>query len=287
MTDQRAATHPSQAAQIAYWNDDTAVHWAGLQHRIETVFAPLSAIGLQAAAPCPGERALDIGCGCGDTVLALAGAVGVTGHVFGVDVSIPMTAIARQRMFELGIRNAEVVNADAETYVFAPKDRDLLFSRFGAMFFSDPVAATANLWRATRVGGRLCWVVYRELNANPWFTVPLLAASPLLPDAADAAAAATRTFSLADPNRVRHILAAGGWRDVNLTRHDVTLNLGSLDNADAAADLVSWMGPLARRLQDAVARAAVLPAVAAALREHAREDVIALTASVWVIGATA
>ncbi|MBS0640800.1 MAG: methyltransferase domain-containing protein [Proteobacteria bacterium] len=289
MTASWHAVDPREAAQIAYWNDRTALHWAALQDRIETVFAPLTRLGLDAAAPCPGEHVLDIGCGCGDTVLALANAVGPAGHVLGVDVSAPMTARARERLAEAGIGHADVVVADAADHAFPPAQRDLLFSRFGVMFFAEPEAAAANLRCAMRSGGRLCWVVYRALEDNPWFTVPLQAASPWLPPSPPADPAAPGTFALADADRVRLVLSTAGWREVNLTRHDLPLRLGSVAEADAAADLVSWMGPLARRLPGLteVARVAALRAVAGALRAHAQRDELVLTASIWIVSARA
>jgi SAM-dependent methyltransferase len=156
-----------EEAQIAYWNDATAANWVALEERIDPVLAPLSTLALEAAAPEPGERALDIGSGCGGTVLELAGRVGPTGHVLGIDVSVPMSALARERIEAARLANADILVADATTYGFASGDRDLLFSRLGVMFFADPAAALTNLRRATRAGGRIEWIVWRALAEIP------------------------------------------------------------------------------------------------------------------------
>src|ERR1700733_4132563 len=121
------------AAQIAYWNDRAAVTWTAFQERLDAVFAPLTALALDAAAPAAGEHVIDIGCGCGATVLALADRVGPTGEVLGLDVSEQMSARARERIGVSGFSNARVVVSDAATYAFAGNTADLLFSRFGVM----------------------------------------------------------------------------------------------------------------------------------------------------------
>src|SRR5215470_10029839 len=119
---------------------------------------------LNLAAPQPGERVLDIGCGPGTTVLELAKHVGPGGHVLGADVSEPSVVRARQRIAAAGLRHAEVIVADASVHPFPPDSFELTFSRFGIMFFSDPVAAFANVRRAMKPGGRLTLAVFRPAS---------------------------------------------------------------------------------------------------------------------------
>jgi SAM-dependent methyltransferase len=281
---------PREAAQIAYWNDRTAANWTTLQARIDPIFAPITALALRRAAVQPGERVLDVGCGCGDTVLQLARLVGPRGHVLGVDVSAPMSAHARERIVAAGIAHAEIVVADAAKYDFPPAERDVVFSRFGVMFFADPVAAFGNLRRATRSSGRLLWVVWRALAENPWFAVPLEATLPLLPPASPGDPNNPGPFALADPDRVRRLLEAAGWRNTSFERHDLSLRLAAADEAATAAEITTWMGPLARRLApstDAGMKSAVLHAIADALQDHVTDDGIVLTAAVWIVSANA
>jgi len=280
-----------EAAQIAYWNDATAANWTALEERIDPVLAPLSTLALEAAAPMPGERALDIGSGCGGTVLELAGRVGPTGHVLGIDVSVPMSARARERIEAARLANTDIIVADATTHDFAPGDRDLLFSRLGVMFFSDPAAALANLRRATRTGGRIEWIVWRALDENPWFAVPLRAALPLLPLAPVVDPLVPGPFAFADAERVQYLLRAAGWRNSKVVRHDVRLRLAATDDFAAAAEMTTWMGPLSRRLAGGGGgpelRAAVQRSIENALRAHAEPDGIMLIASVWLVSANA
>ncbi|MBV9654863.1 MAG: methyltransferase domain-containing protein [Acetobacteraceae bacterium] len=283
----KSATDPQNAAQGAYWNQQAAASWIALQDRLDKVFEPLTRRAIAAASPRPGERVLDIGCGCGGTVLALAEHVGTGGHVLGVDISEPMSARARQRIAAAGYTNLEIVVADAGNYAFAAGESDLLFSRFGVMFFPDPAAALANLRLAMRPGGRLQWVVWRPLTDNPWFRIPLEAALPVLPPPAPADPFGPGPFAFADPGRVIHLLQAAGWRNPKLIGNEAELALGS--DPAAAAELCTWVGPLARRLIEAHATPALHQAacrcVERALRARATADGLALSASVWLVSA--
>jgi SAM-dependent methyltransferase len=277
------------SAQIAYWNDKAAETWTAFQERLDALFTPLTALALDAAAPAEGERVTDIGCGCGATVLALADRVGPTGHVLGVDVSEPMSNRARQRVAAAGLNNAKVIVSDAAGHAFARADSDLLFSRFGVMFFADPAAAFANLRRAARPGGRLLCAVWRPVADNSWFSVPLAAARLLLPPPAPSDPEAPGPFALANRERTAGILSTAGWRDVHFIRQDVPMKLAEAGQLERAADFATRMGPLARLLADADddVRGKVRLAVADALRVYDQPTGIALTGSVWLVSATA
>ena len=136
---------------------------------------------LDLATPQPGERVLDIGCGPGTTVLELARRVGPGGHVLGADVSEPSVARACERIATAGLRHAEAIVADASAYPFTPDSFELAFSRFGIMFFSDPVAAFENVQRAMKPGGRLALAVFRAASETLWPNAPLEAVRHLLP----------------------------------------------------------------------------------------------------------
>src|SRR6516165_382918 len=140
VADHQAET--SNAAQIEFWNSATARAWADQHARVDRAVAAITKELLELAAPRPGERILDIGCGPGTTVLELAKRVGPTGHVLGADVSEPSVARARERIAAAGLKHAEVIVADASVHPFSPDSFELTFSRFGIMFFSDPVAPT-------------------------------------------------------------------------------------------------------------------------------------------------
>src|SRR5215217_9152672 len=136
------------ADEIRYWNSAATAPWVTLQDRIDRLFVPLTEVTLSHAGLTGGEHVLDIGCGCGATVLELANRVGGDGRVLGVDVSEPMIARARERLEQAGLSNAAVAIGDASLYDFEAGSFDLVFSRFGVMFFSHPSRAFYNIRRA-------------------------------------------------------------------------------------------------------------------------------------------
>jgi ubiquinone/menaquinone biosynthesis C-methylase UbiE len=277
------------SAQIEYWNDRAAVTWTALQDRLDAMFTPLTARALDAAAPAAGERVLDVGCGCGATVLELGRQVGRNGSVLGVDVSQPMAARARERITAARLDNAQVLVADASTHGFSPGDRDLLFSRFGVMFFADPAAAFANLRRAVRPGGRLLFACWRPMTDNPWFQVPARAAAHLLPPAPPADPEAPGPFAFANPDRVKQILGTAGWSDVALTPQDVPMRLAGPGQVEDAAGFATRVGALARALAEVSAevKAQATEAIAAELARFDSTDGVCLSGSIWLVSARA
>jgi ubiquinone/menaquinone biosynthesis C-methylase UbiE len=148
--------------QIEFWNR-LGRRWAIYQERLDRVWRPLGDTAIDRAAVQPGECVIDVGCGCGATTLELATRAGSKGSAIGVDVSAPMLQRARERAQAAGVTNLAFIQADSSAYKFS-NDADLIFSRTGVMFFSDTVAAFANLRRALRPGGRL--VLSASVTAN-------------------------------------------------------------------------------------------------------------------------
>lgn len=272
------------AAEIAYWNDEAGSRWVRFQARIDRAFAPLGAAGLAAAAVRPGETVLDIGCGCGATSLELSDAVGSTGRVVGVDVSRSMLAVAEERAGVAGLGNARFVLADASTEAFDERVFDLAFSRFGVMFFDDPVAAFVNVRRSLRSGARLVFVCWRELGANPWFHVPLEAVRPCVPAQPKADPQAPGPLAFAEPSRVRGILEHAGFENIQFEAFDAKLSLGTLATA---TETVSRIGPASRLLEgaDDPARADALLALNLALTPYESDGDVRLGAGVWIVRA--
>jgi ubiquinone/menaquinone biosynthesis C-methylase UbiE len=284
-----SAQTTSNAQQVEYWNSTAAQTWVRLQTRLDQLFHPLTQIALESAAPHPGERAIDVGCGCGATVLELARRVGAGGHVLGLDISEPMLDLARRRAAEAGHTQATLVRADMTTYAFAPHECDLAFSRFGVMFFADPAAAFANLRGALKPSARLVFVCFRSLAENAWVREPLSAVKHLLPPSPPPGPEEPGQFAFADPDRVRRILEEAGFRDIAFTRHDPVMRLAGPGGAEQAAELSSQIGPIARSLIGApeTLRTAVRDALAAAFRQHDGLDGIALPGANWIVAAEA
>lgn len=229
--------------QIAYWNGPIGEKWARHQHEMDAALAGATAGLMPLAALKPGERVLDIGCGAGEVSLLAAEAVGPAGRVTGVDVSRPMLALARRRAE--GRANLQFLEADAATHGFAP-EFDVLMSRFGVMFFTDPVAAFANIRKAGAKNGRLAFICWRPLAENEWAARPLAVARPFLPPLPPPDPQAPGPFAFADAGRVRAILSGAGFRDIGIAPYDGVMPMGR--TAEEAAYSAANLGPTARAL---------------------------------------
>ena len=209
MTKQPA--EPANAAQIEYWNHQIAHVWADRHEQIDRLFAEITEFALGLAAPKPGECVLDIGCGAGTTTLLLAARVAPSGRVVGADLSRHSAARAAERITTGGVGNAEVIVADVGSRRFASDSFDLAFSRFGVMFFPDPIASLRNVRAAMRQGGRLTFAVFRPRQENPFAALPYAAVAHLLPPLTPPGPEEPGQFSWADPARVRRILQGAGF----------------------------------------------------------------------------
>jgi len=270
--------------------DKTGEAWVRLQDQTDALIDPLGRAAIARLAPAVGEHVLDVGCGCGQTLLELAELVGPSGRVQGVDVSPPMTARARERT--AGIEAISLVVADAQTHLFAPASFDAVFSRFGVMFFDDARAAFRNLRAAARPGARLGFVCWQAMAKNPWALRPLEAVMRLLPSSAMPEmlrAGRPGPFSFADPAHVRATLGDAGWRDVALESLERPLQVGGAATLDEVVAYSLQIGPAARAMADAPEE--LKPALAAALREalvpFAGARGVFMDGAVWIVSARA
>jgi SAM-dependent methyltransferase len=274
------ATGPN-AAQITHWNGAMGETWVRLQEHLDDQFVPLTETAIDRAAVREGERILDVGCGTGKTTLELAERVGTGGKVLGLDISGPMLELARRRLASTGLAQASFEQVDAQTHAFSPSSFDLVFSRFGVMFFADPVAAFGNLRSALRKGGRLTFMCWRAPNENPWIAIPMAAAFQHIPRPPAPPPGAPGEFAFADGERVRAILSEAGFADVRVDPVDGTIGRSSLDDA---VFMTLNMGPVAAVLRDTGGdkREIVAEAVRGALAPHMRPEGLHLPAAVWI-----
>ena len=280
-----AAADPN-ADQIAYWNGGGGLRWLDRQQQQDTMLAPIADILLDCAAPRVGEIVLDIGCGCGATSIALAQRVAPTGHVLGVDVSAPMLERAHQRRPpELPI---EFVLGDATTYAFEPGRADLLCSRFGVMFFADPVRSFAHMRSGLRPGARLAFACWREPRENPWLLVPLQEAYRHVPRLPQLGPEDPGPFAFAEQRRVRAILEQAGFSAIRLEPVDLSLDLANGLGLAAAVQTAVGIGPASRALdgQPPELRAAAAESIRAALARHQVGDAVPLAGALWIVSAT-
>ena len=272
------------AQMIDYWNGAVGERWARSQDRTDLLLNNITDHLLPFAAAKPGESVLDIGCGCGSTTFRLAMAVAPGGSVAGVDISGPMLDVARARSQAM---NADIpfLQEDAASYDFQPVS-DLVFSRFGVMFFDDPVAAFKNIRTALSPKGRLAFVCWREFKETAWAFAPYTAAKHLLPEQPPSDPYAPGPFAFADADRLKGILTQAGFNNIRIEKLDATASMGA--NADQAADEALNIGPLsraARELPEDV-RAQIRDTVKESLAKYQTPSGITPGVACWLVGAT-
>jgi SAM-dependent methyltransferase len=275
------------AEQRAFWNSEVSERWVAQQHILDHLMEALTRRLRERSAIAGGERVVDVGCGAGTTSLALAGLVGESGRILGIDISEPMLARARQRAAAAGVHNVEFRIADAQTYGFEAGGFDLVSSRFGVMFFEAPTAAFANLATALRSGGRLACVSWAPLADNPWFRIPREVAIGHLGAPEPASPTAPGALAFADADYVEGILSSAGFEAIRIEAETVPLDFQM--TLAAVARFVCDMGPAGRliRLNEPPAEtvARIADEIAEAFQDFVAADGIEIPASLNYIEA--
>jgi len=279
-------TAGANAEQIRYWNEQAGPKWVAQQAQLDAQLAALGERAMDRAAIAAGESILDVGCGCGASALELTRRTGDTGSVLGVDISAPMLELARRRAEEAGARKLRFELADAQTHQFPTASHDVVFSRFGVMFFADPVAAFANLRRVLKPGGRLAFVCWQALPLNPWMAVALGAVAqhvPLPPPAPSAPG----PFAFADHERVAGILEQAGFAEIGFDAAEDEMTVGGTTDLDQAVAFVLMLGPTSALLAgaDQAVRTRVVAAVRAALAPYHGPAGVRMASATWIVRA--
>jgi SAM-dependent methyltransferase len=285
--------------RVAAANEESLEAWDGVlfdrfvQFR-DIVTDGLGAHGeaaLAAHPPQPGDRALDIGCGFGDTTQRIAGLVGESGSVLGVDVAPRFIEAARDEAEQAGAANVEFAVSDVQVTEF-DDHFDYTFSRFGTMFFANPVAAMRNVRRGMRPGGRLCMVVWRRKMDNDWLHRAETVVEEFVqePEESEEPTCGPGPFSMANADTTTDILQNAGFTDVALQRCDIPIRIGR--DLDHAVEFVTAIGPAGEVIRLAGDEAErIRPRIEGALREALTEfagpDGVSADASTWIVSATA
>lgn len=290
MADDFEQRFPANHRQAAYWNVDIAQKWIDHQAALDLRFRAITDLLIERARPAPGERVIDVGCGTGATLLAVAPRVTPGGSVLGVDISAPMLEVARRRVGAAGLSPVEFAQVDVQTHRFEPHRFDLALSRFGVMFFSDPVAAFTNLRSALRPGGRLAFVCWTDLGTNPFFCLPLeVAVRRLGPEEEERSPRAPGPFAFSEADYVHEILAAARFQDIRIDRVEAAIETPTGPDEEAA--FACNIGPAARLVRERsgddpeAAIAALQPEIAAALARFATADGMRIPAIVSMVTA--
>jgi len=299
-TRERSCSYDPAMEQFALANEEAIEAWNGplfdrfVQYR-EVVTTGLGTHGeaaLERYPPQPGQRVLDVGCGFGDASRGLADLVGSDGEVVGVDVAERFIELAREESAAAGVPNVRFDVRDVELTDFDGEQFDYAFSRFGTMFFANPVAALRNVRRALRPGGLLCSVVWRRREDNDWMHSAELVVKTFVekPEESDEPTCGPGPFSMANADTTSAIFLSAGFEDITLHRCDIPIRIG--EDIDSAIDFVTAIGPAGEVLRLLGERADdQRPQILAALREDlarfAGPDGVVAPASTWIVVATA
>jgi SAM-dependent methyltransferase len=278
---------PANAAQIDYWNQVSGPRWVAAQERLDPMIEAVGLAAMQRAGIGVGESVVDVGCGCGATSLALAGRVGAAGRVLGIDISRPMLDRARERSAAQGLTNLHFEQSDAQTHRFS-EVADVVFSRFGVMFFEDSVAAFRNLRSGLRPGGRLCFVCWQPLARNPWMALPMQAIAPFVEARPRPEPGEPGPFAFADPSLVRSILGDAGYEAIEVEGHAHVQRMGSTTQ-DALDFLLTGVGPVSSALAEASVdgRASATAALRDLLSRREAPNGVEFDSAVWIVTARA
>ena len=278
------AAHIESSDQAKLWNGAAGRGWVEMQDLLDTMFRPMENMLVDAASNASAQRVLDVGCGTGSTTLAIAQRLEAGGSCVGIDISRPMIAAAELRAARTR-STARFVCDDAQKHAFATGSFDMVVSRFGVMFFDDPVAAFANLRRASTEHAKLCFLAWRSAEENPFMTAGERAAAGLLRGLPVRRPDEPGQFAFASGERIRHLLEAGGWGAIELTAVDIACSFAEKD----LTRYLTHLGPVGRALQDADAatRRNVIDTVRAALDPYVEAGAVHFDAACWRVEARA
>jgi len=275
------------AGMREFWNGEGGHRWVRFQHRLDQSLVGFGQAAMEAAAFSTGEQVMDIGCGCGDTSFEIARQVGPNGHVKAVDISEPILAQAITRVGAEEVQNISFEHGDAQTHRFEATAFDAVFSRFGIMFFDDPVAAFSNIRKALKHDGRLAFICWQPVKANTWVSLPLTVVGNHLPLPLPPGPEEPGPFSFGDADKLERVLVEAGFSDVLIKSCDTPFTVAADDN-EAAAFLMQ-MGPANGAISEADADEATKSLISAELREalmpYRTEQGIVLDAATWVVTA--
>lgn len=270
--------------QREHWNSEEASHWVAQQLRYDTMLAPFGERLLLAARIAGSDRVVDVGCGCGDTTLE-AGRRAATGGATGLDLSTSMVEVGRQRAAGEGLANVSFVTGDAQSFPFPAGGFDVAISRFGVMFFDDPEAAFLNVAGALVPGGRVAFVCWQDLLSNPFVAVPGLAIAEHIPLPDLGPPGSPGMFALADPVRIRSLLADAGFVDVVIEPLNEEILLGGGGTLAEAVEFLreGGMGRAVLAGADEATQNRAVAAVSDALTPYVTPAGVRIGTAAWLV----
>ncbi len=275
----------ANAGQIAFWNSKVGDLWTVDWRRHDRMHARFAARSMAASGFRPGERVIDIGCGCGASAFDIAEAIGPDGAVTAIDISRPMLAVARERAEALPAPTVDFIEADASIHPFPKGAADAVHSRFGVMFFENRETAFANFARALRPGGRIAFICWRRYEINEWIAAPYRAACALEEIRPPWSPGAPGPFAFCEDGPIRDLLKGAGFSDIAIEPFDAPLLLG--ETVEIAFRKIAKTSPISAALAavDPDRREAVMDAVARSMAPFSGKDGVAMGAAAWIVTA--
>lgn len=255
----------ANSTEADYWNSEPGRQWIAQETCLDATMATILDRLLERADIRSKENLLDVGCGTGASTLAAAMKTGPTGHVSGLDIAEQLLNRARKRSDHAGLKNTSFILADAQTHQFVPESFDAIISRFGLMFFDDPVAAFANMAKGLKPDGRLVFAAWGPAAANPCFTIPRDAAIARLGKPAPGDPFAPGPLAFQDIERVTKLMQEAGLKRARGETEMVQLT--PQVNAAEAAKTAIRIGPAVRIMREFSGTEADAAAIETAIAE--------------------
>ena len=272
-----------ETEQAKLWNGPAGRAWVESQELLDRLLKPFEALLVEQVSAAGRLQVLDVGCGTGATTLAVARLLEGKGACTGLDISEPMTTAAKARA-EREKTPARFICANAQAYEFESRF-DMIVSRFGVMFFDDPVRAFSNLRRAVTDDGEIRFIAWRSAAENPFMTTAERAAASLLPNLPARKPDGPGQFAFGNGQRVHTILEESGWKRIDLRPVDVTCTLPEKE----LVPYLTHVGPVGLALQEAddATRARVVDALRAAFTPYIYGAEARFETACWLVGAQA
>lgn len=273
---------------VEFWNDTLAEKFNRFREILMNGLSYHSRVPLEGLELRPGSHIVDVGCGWGDTALELAGKTGPDGFVLGLDCVDDFLDKGRRDARRAGMKHVEFKAADVQTHAFEP-EFDFCFSRFGMMFFENPVAAMRNIRTALKPGAEMMFIVWRDIADNPWLGVPKQVVLDFLPEPGDdARTCGPGPFSMSNPDVVTKQLEIAGFSDIDFKRIDGPVTVG--DSVENAMQFQLALGPAGEVFREAgelaeARRSEIEQALREVLAPYEQDEGIVMPSSSWTITA--
>ncbi len=271
--------------QKEFWNEKKGEIWVSLENNINKMLGPLGDHAIKILEPRDGEKIIDVGCGTGSTSQTLSNLVGETGLVTGIDISKPILDFAIEKAKINKINNLNFVLADAQNFHFLSKNYDAVFSRFGIMFFEDPIIAFENIRNSLKDNGRLTFICWRNREKNDWINLSSNIASQFLELPPKTNPKEPGPFALEDNGYIEEILIKSGWKNITIKNHNQNIIVG--ETLKTTADFLSRMGPMSVPFENAneYTQRKVIEALQECYSNYETSKGVGFHFSTWIVSA--